>query len=280
MYRPVYKDTFYETTASSLSYYITYNGTTIFSGRAVKMPSAQGLRININKIAQEYLSQNLTSILNGGSTSTGTTAMGTFNLYNAGGSKLEEYTFLYCYDYDWTWTGTTGVTLSQPICDEYATGSKVLTTRINSSRNVVTTATVPAHTVGCARYNLMYVNRRGGWDTFTIRGTAKKKDNITQFLTDKSFDNNTMEFEANRYLAEIKTAFELNTHYLNDEQSENLAKNLLSSNLVYLHDLLENKIYPVIITDTSVQYQTYQQNGRKMAQYKINVQLSQSKLRR
>lgn len=281
IYRPVYRDTYYESTESTLSYYVVYNGETIFAGRAQKLPSAQGIKVNINKIAQDYLHQDLTRILAGSATTTATTAMGTFSLYNASTStKMEDYMFLHCYDYDWNWTGTTGVTLSQPICNEYAPGSKVLNTKINSSRNVVTTASTPTNIVGCSRYNLMYVGARGGWNTFTIQGGVQKKDTITQFLTDKTFDNTTMEFEANRYLSEIKTSYVLNTHQLTDEQSENLAKNLLSSNMVYLHDLLENKIIPVIITDTAVTYQTYANNGKKFAQYKINVTESQSKLRR
>lgn len=279
VYAPAYKDTYY-TSTTSLSYYIQYNGATIFAGKATKMPGQQEVKININKIAQDYLGQSLNAILTGATTDTGSTAMGTFSLYNAAsGVKIEDYMFLHCYDYSFNWTGTTGVTLSNPICDQYAAGVKVLTTRINSSRKVVTTAST-ATNLKCVRYCLYYVNARGGWDAFCIQGASQKKDAITQFLTDKAFNNNTREFEANRYLSEIKTSYILNTHYLTDEQSENLAKNLLSSNLVYMHDLTENKIFPVIITDTSVTYQTYQTNGKKMAQYKINVTESQSKLRR
>lgn len=280
IYRPVYQDTYYTTTASSLSYYIMYSGQRIFSGRAVRMPSQDSIRININKLCQPYLRQSLTSFFTGGTTDTGTTAIGTFSLYNSNNVKLEDYTFLHCYDYDFKWTGTTGVTISQPICDVYGEGMKTLTTRINSSRNVVTTAAVPSNTDCHIRYALIYVNARGGWDVFAIQGTGVKKDSITQYLTDKSFDNNTREFETNRYLSEIKTSWTLNTHYLSDEQSRNLAKNLISSNMVYLQDLEEGTIVPVVITDTSATYQTYQTNGKKMAQYKINVQSSQSKLRR
>lgn len=279
VYAPIYKDTYYTTTAETLTFNILFEGNVIFNGKAYRMPNQENLRININKVCQSYLSQNINTIFTGATSETNSMAIGEFTLRN-GTTILETYTFLNCYDYDFNWTGQTGVTLSQPISDVYGYGMRVLTTRIDGSRNVVTSASTPAHTDNCIQYGLYYVNRRGGWDALGIRGTAKKKEAITQFTTDRSFDNNTREFEANRYLAEIKTSYELNTHYLTDEQAENLAKNLLSSNLVYLHNLKDGTIVPVIITDTSVSYQTYQTNGKKLCQYKINVTESQSKLRR
>ena len=144
-----------------------------------------------------------------------------------------------------------------------------------------------------ANYVLYYQNSYGGWNSFVIEGTVVKRDTITQYTTDKIFDNNTYQFEKNRYVSEIQTSYELNTGLLNDIQATNLARNLISSNKVYLHCLNEgfltdgvdwfnipSHIKPVIITDTSATYQTYQTNGKKLCQYKITVQESQSKLRK
>lgn len=144
-----------------------------------------------------------------------------------------------------------------------------------------------------ANYVLYYLNSYGGWNSFVIEGTVLKKDNITQYTTDKVFDNMTYDFEKDRYVAEIQTAYELNTGLLRDYEAANLAKNLISSNKVYLHSLGEGYITngvdwynippfikPVVITDTSVSYQTYQTNGRKLCQFKINVADSQNKIRR
>lgn len=138
----------------------------------------------------------------------------------------------------------------------------------------------PRVTNQCINYVLYYVNARGGWDSFCIQGSGLKKENITAHTTDRSYDNNTMEFEQMRNVTEIQTVYELNTHYLTDEQSENLAKNLLGSNMVYLHDFTDGTIKPVIIQDKAVTYQTYQTNGKKLAQYKITVAESQIKHRR
>ena len=280
VYAPVYKDTYYTSTQASLEYSIEYNGDTIFAGKAYKMPGQSSMKININKVCQNYLHQDISTLFTGATSERNYYAIGDFTLKNSTGGTIETYKFLYCYDYSFDWTGRTGTTLSQPICDTYLPGMMVLTTTVNSSRNVYTNRTSPTKTVGCGKYGLYYVNARGGWDAFAIQGTGVKTDDITQYTTDKSFDNTTREFEANRYMSEIKTKYTLNTHYLTDEQSENIAKNLFSSNLVYLHNLEDGTIKPVIITDTSVSYQTYQTNGKKMAQYKINVTESQSKLRR
>ena len=53
VYAPIWKDTYYTTTANSLIYTINTDGVTIFSGKAYKMPGQSSLKININKVAQD-----------------------------------------------------------------------------------------------------------------------------------------------------------------------------------------------------------------------------------
>ena len=273
VYSPIWKDLYYTSNADSLAYEITYQSNTIFSGKAYAMPGSS-IKININKVCADYLFQTIDFTNSNGYNGN---ASGTFYL-KSNGSTLQTYVFLYCWDYDFDWTGG-NATLSQPICDVYGSGMLVPTTTVSSSS--VRTALNSATTVtGCVEYGLYYVNRRGGWDALAIQGNTKVSDKITQYTTDNSFDNTTRDFEANRYLAEIKTNYEFHTHYLSDEQSENLAKNLLSTNKLYIHNLKEGTIEPALITDTSVNYQRYKTNGRKMASYTINAVLSQSKLRR
>jgi len=72
----------------------------------------------------------------------------------------------------------------------------------------------------------------------------------------------------------------MNTGLLSDEQSKNLAKNLVGSLKVYLQNIEEGWVAPVVITDNSVDYQTYATNGKKLSQYKITVQLSQTRIRK
>ena len=52
---PIWKDTYYTTTAATANYSILLNGGIIFSGKAVRYPDAENLKININKVCRNYL---------------------------------------------------------------------------------------------------------------------------------------------------------------------------------------------------------------------------------
>lgn len=274
----IWRDTTYTASTGYMAYSITLNGELVFAGKAYERPDGDGIRININRVCQQYLYQDLDTILNGASTMINAAASRGFELRNEGDIVIESYRFIDCWDKDFNWTGQ-NTTLSEEICGDYAPG--MLRLQTNVTNGVVTTQTLSNPTnIGCVDYALYYVGMKGGWNSFAIQGTGLKKDTITPYSMNRVFNNTTREFEKDRYTSEIATSYELNTHYLTDEQSANLAKNLVGSNKVYLHDLKEGKIIPVVINDTSVSYQTYRTNGKRLAQYKINITESQTKTRR
>lgn len=275
IYSPIWKDQIY-TGSTTLNYEITYNGATIFAGKAYPIPSTGRIEINVSKICANYLSQNIDTLFNGASSESNPNAIGTFYL-KSNGVTLETYTYLYCWDYETNWTGQT-ITLSNPICDVYGSGMMVPTTICNGS-TVSTGKSSPSNTDDCVIYGIYYLNRKGGWDAFAIRGNVIKKDNISSYFTDKVFDNRTREFEKSRYLQEIKEQYEMHTHMMNDEESENFAKNVISSPKLYVHNLTDGTIQPANIIDNSVSYQTYKNNGKKLCSYKFTVELSQTRLR-
>lgn len=278
VYAPIWKDTYYTSTASSLEYLIQVDGDVIFSGKAYEMPDAEGIRININHICENYLQNDINPLLNStASTVSVPNACRTFTLVTPAGNVLETYRFLYCWDYDRDWSGSDAA-LSNAICGDYADGMLRLDT-IYLNGSVQNRKLQFTPNIRCCRYALYYLGL-SGWNSFAIQGTARRTDNITQYQIDRAFNNTTREFEADRYISEIVPSWELNTHYLTDDQAERLAKNLLSSNKVYLHDLEEGKIIPVLIDNKSVVYQTYQTNGKRMAQYTITVKESQTRRRR
>lgn len=179
-----------------------------------------------------------------------------------------------------------GTSISHPVNGHFVPGMLKLRTTIEDGK-VYTTGNASLYPglgyykqVKCAPYILYYLNSYGGWDAFVIEGTVIKRDSITSYMTDRSYKNTTLQFETNKYTNEIKTSYELNTGLLSDEESANVAKNLVGSLKVYMHNLQEGWIKPVIITDSSVTYQTYETNGKKLSQYRINITLSQSKLRK
>lgn len=291
---PIYKDTYYTSSAASARYRIVLDGETIFSGKAVKYPDAENLEINLNKVCRNYLDTDIlslvTSLPTNNSTIQNPEAQKTFNLY-VGDTNVADYRFYQDWSYN-TRKNVTGssINVSEPINGHFVPGMLKLRTYRNStssSSTVSTTGNTNASSglgytkqVKCAQYALYYLNSYGGWDSFLIEGTAKKKDSFDTFTTDRVYKNTTKEFEYNKYVNEIKTSYELNTGYLTDEQGDNLAKNLIGSVKVYLHDIPGGKIMPVVVDDKNVTYQTYQTNGRKMVQYRINVTESQSKLRK
>lgn len=292
IFNPIWKDTYYISTADTLNYRILLEGDEIYAGKAVKYPDADEMFINVNKICSNYLESDIDVLLNlmpdSSTAITHYDAQRQFD-FEVGDAVVETYVF---YN-DWSYTENkpiTGSTItSNPINGHYVPGMlKLRTARTTSSTPVCTTtgqvggdaALGYTTQVKCTPYVLYYLNSYGGWDAFVIEGNTSKKDAFTTFTTDRAFNNTTLEFEYNKYVQEIKTTYVMNTGLLTDEQSSNLAKNLVGSLKVYLHNIDEGWVKPVVITDSSVDYQTYTTNGRKLSQYKITVQESQTKVRK
>lgn len=129
-------------------------------------------------------------------------------------------------------------------------------------------------------YCLYYVNAYGGWDSLLIDGNAKKTDQITaseKYV--KKAKTNSLEFGKTKYLNTIVPSWTLYTGYMTDEQASKMF-HLLESTEVYLHNLNDDTITPVLITDTSCEYKTYTNNGKTLPSYIINVEASQEQYRK
>lgn len=288
VYAPIWKDTYYTANTQTLSYQIVLDDNVIYSGKAVKRPDADNISININKVCRNYLETDIRELLENTETNVpNSNACRYFYLKNSAGTTLETYCFLFCYDYDFNWAGE-GANLTFPVNGHYTQGQMLPFTAVFTGvdRQVRTWETVGSsssryyHTLVKCGDVLYYLNARGGWDAFVFEGNTIRTDKITTYNTDQVFNNTTLDFENNRYISEIKEAYALNTCYLTDEQSAIFAKHLVGSNKCYLHKMDEGWIKPVVITDTSVTHQTYATNGRKLSQYRVNVELSQTKLRK
>lgn len=279
---PIWQDIYYTSTAfSALSYAVQIVGAqTIYTGRAFRKPYASAITINISKICQDYIKDSFRDVdfrTLAESSYEHPDSYLEFNLLNlANGAVLETYGFVYDWSYE-EWDGS-GRTVSNAINTHYATGMYRFVT-LCLTNGILRTTVIPPVTLGntCGEIALYYKNRKGGWDQFLIEGTWTKKDEYTKYTYNRSFNNNTLEFENGTYHSQIVTSYQLNTGWLNDQESDNLAFNLLSSNEVYLHNLCEDKVYPVVIKDNSATYKTYKNNSRKLVNYQINVEESQRK---
>lgn len=128
-------------------------------------------------------------------------------------------------------------------------------------------------------YVLYYVNAAGGWDSLLIEGNVKKTDEFESESYIKRVLRPSTEFARNKYLNTITSSWTLYTGYLNDVQASKMY-NLLESTQVYLHNLKDNTITPVLITDTSCEYKTYTNQGKNKFYYTINVESSQDNYRK
>ena len=286
-YYSAWEDVILQRTESVFDYRIYNRTNLIFQGRAYKRPNADTNDIKLNKIFENYLSNSINDLLNSGEPEdTGVDASKVFQIMklDTDGTEtlIDEYTILYDWSYDFRFRGE-NTDLSRPINGRYVAGMYKMDTTVDGKSGTVTNNLTegPYNVLAdCGEYALYYLNAYGGWDALLIDGTVLKKSTIKQYTTDRNINNSRIEFEQTKYINEIQDAYEINTGFLTDEQAANLSKNLIPSREVYLHFLNDNKIIPVLITDSSVTYQTYQTNNLQMPQYKINVKESQIKLRK
>lgn len=281
VYAPIWKDTFYTTTSSRLHYKIYQNTTLLYEGVAVKMPSELNLKININKICKDYLSQDIDLLITSNSASMqAASAFVAFDLKNERGTILESYGFLYDWDWSHSWNGA-ATTLSLPVNGEYADGMMKLKTTVSSQRVVTNYRSTGDYTKAvCSDYVLYYLNARGGWDAFAYTGKCTRTDTVKQYTFNHFFDNNNNdEFEVGRYAAEITPQWELNTGILTEEQSRIYAHHLASSNKAYLHILSEGRILPVVIADNSIVYKDDDSEGNNVITHRTVVKASQIELK-
>lgn len=286
----IWKDTYYTSDSDVLAYYIkTEDDKVIFAGKAYRIPSDNTVKIKINSICSNYLNNDLGPLLEANKSddsmvnSAADDALRTFYLYKADNTLLETYKFLYDWSYDFNFQSNLIPVMSRPINRRKAANMYSVFTSYREGKVINTLAGRPYNVVqSCnAEFGMYYLNSYGGWDAFLFEGKTIKKDTIKQYNADRSFDNSSnINFEKYRYVSEITTSYELHTGWLHDVQGANFAKNLISSNRVYLHDLKANKIFAAVITDSNVVYQTIRNNNGKMAAYTVNVEVSQNKLRK
>lgn len=128
-------------------------------------------------------------------------------------------------------------------------------------------------------YAVMYLNAYGGWDVFGFP-MGKKVEDFTQFDYNTSYNNQEVwQFGKRRQISEITPKWQLTSGWLTEEQAAKFAKHLVSSAQVYLQDIAAGKWYPVVITDTSVEYKDNRYSNA-LINYTLNVQASQDRIRR
>ena len=293
---PIWKDTYYTTSADTLVYEIadSNTGEILFTGKAYKAPDADTLKVKVNDICSNYLVQPFPIAENEISASSvyATIAgdvLGSVKEFDFNVSSQTDMT--YKFYFDWSYkdlsTDTENLTIPYLISNHACTGMFALDVAVNFQDEIyeVEYTNIPAQfrfygleTGYCGDYVLYYTNRFGAWSPYLIEGSVVERDSFSQSDYTTAIDNNRqLDRAKTRYYNEITHTYEIKTGWLSDSSSRMLAEHLLSSNNVWLHNLKTNKIIPVVITDSNVDYKTFA-NERKMFGYTLNLEESNKKV--
>lgn len=132
----------------------------------------------------------------------------------------------------------------------------------------------------CARYALYYVNAFGGWDCYLIEGNFLETDNLKRYTREVEYDNREISNRGiHNFVNEITKTITLHTGWLFHDQGERM-HHLINSTCVYLYDIPAGQMIPVTIPTTSCEYKTYKNQGNRLVNYTIQVQVAQNRIRR
>lgn len=132
----------------------------------------------------------------------------------------------------------------------------------------------------CFRYALYYINAFGGWDSLLIEGNDKEADSLTRHSYNRSYDNSEASARGRvNYLNEIAKSWTLYTGIMSDEQSLRM-HHLLNSPIVFLYDIPQGRMMPVVLTDAVTEHKTFKNNAREVVTYTIGCELAQERVRR
>lgn len=132
----------------------------------------------------------------------------------------------------------------------------------------------------CAKYALYYVNAYGGWDSYIIEGNTMEADTLKRYTREVVYENRDIKNRGvQNYVNEITKSFTFHTGWLTGDKGEQM-HHLVNSTQVYMYDIPAGQMIPVILPTTSCEYKTFKNNGNKLVNYTIQVQVAQNRTRR
>lgn len=253
----IWQDAYFTTTGTAKQFNIAVDGNVIYNGKGYAIPGTNTIKINITNICENYLDSELPDLTNITSLTVSTDTYRTFTIsvyddVTDTWSTAETFTYLMNYDRDYEPNFDTGASLNNVVNGHAVTG--MITTYSNYTATTINRTNADYDFSYCGLYALIYLNSRGGWDSFLFEGKCKMSDDYNISTLNKSYDNNTTGFGSKRYMNIITPKYELNTGWLTKTQGDKFAKNVVSSNKTYLQDIVNDKVIPVVIEDSSVDY--------------------------
>lgn len=313
---PIWKDKIVDLGTASVLFRITTGGTTIYSGRATARPGESTAKVRINDICADYLTNPLPSLTDQSYTAL---TLPTFVVQKKPSGTWTNVTSVQFYP-DWSYDyGATPSDLSCPINGRVDNRMTILFTGLEmsslaasyhrtsgtSTSRSVSLPSTPATGTGafkanaisgvdritiksrvyypvgaCYKYALYYVNAYGGWDQFLLEGNDLEADELTRHIREMEYDNNLLVNRGmDNYVSEISKTWTLHSGALTDDQASRM-HHLLNSNCVYLCHIASGDMIPVIMRTNTCEYKTIKNQGRRMVEYTMQVELAQNRIRR
>ncbi len=317
MANPIWKDYYVNLgAAESAQFRIRVGEDVIYTGKAYKRPGQSYNLIRINDICADYLSHVLPSMTDQAYTAMSLPSFVVQKKPSSSWSTVETVQFYPDWSYDY---GFSGSDLSDPINGRVddrmvilftgkemsALSASYHRTSGTSTSHSVTLPSTPATGTGafkansisnvdritiksrtyypvgsCFKYALYYVNSYGGWDQFLLEGNDLEADELTRYIREIEYDNNQLVNRGmDNYVSEISKTWTLHSGVLTDDQASRM-HHLINSPLVYLCHISSGDMIPVIMKTNTCEYKTFKNQGRRMVEYTLEVELAQNRIRR
>lgn len=307
---PCWKETIYETATDTglVEYAIvdTDKNKTIYKARAVIL--LETLKIDVSKIVSPLLFSSFGFEACCGFVKDSTATLN-FALY-INGEAVQYYMAYDNYSYDRGYNDGRSRLLNDPIQNRYAKGQPYFFTALNLGNDKLRLDDTDdyeltegiTHFGGCnggdmisakignselsykaeqwcGLYIIYYINAYGGLDWLLTEGYEEMTDTMADGTMTHPYSNISTEFGKAQYLRAISRKIKLHTGWLTNEESGRM-HHLLESARVWLYDMENGSASPVLIADTSMTYKTFENQGRQLVSYDINLEYSQSRMRR
>lgn len=247
---------------------------TIYVGKAYKLPDATTIKINPNRIVENYLWAEFPENLD-------TTTVQDSNVakevkITVVGGDVYYYVAVNNWTYDNQYDLSKARILNDPpypYADprQYCPRTTIIRDRVTTTWETVVDSDLYLPTDKCSqRYVIYYSNLYGGWDAMLFTGKYTRSENYTRDTAKYSVINTQRKHYTTQYNINITDKWKLKSAYLTSAECKSM-NNVLTSNLVFLHDLDTDEIYPVNITDTSFTEKN-EYDKRRTRYYEITVE--------
>ena len=305
---PIWKDTYItlsNNTTTGVRFRIQSSGAVIYTGTCWPRPGTTQAIVKINDICADYLSRALP--LTGDDYYSATF---TPQVYSGGSwSNLDTYTFVR----DWSYDNTRILGTDKPVAPvtdlvHPAGYLPLFSFDGNFAASIVVGGATTSYTdsdVGntqfldlgdypgwteitangetyhpaplCGGFALYYINALGGWDTLPVMGRTQRSADATRYTREQVYDNR---YYASRgtenYVTELQERFVLTIGPLTTEQSVRMG-HLLGSTFVYLHDIAEGRVLPLVLTGGTIEHKD---RAGVLHTYEVEAALAAERLRR